>query len=334
MRKKTTLILVCISIIISLCGCSFGKTKVVWTGGFASNQVFKMNDEVCTLGEINIIMANYRNLYLSSYGKDLWSRSASSSDYSLEAYLKDTALNQLAKMTCMNLLAKERNVKLNATEDRQVEEASTQYYESLSKEEISELKINKDDIRNLYEKYALSTKLYSELTVGVNEEVSDDDARIMQVMQIVVSNNSKATKISEKLGQGTDFTSLANLYNEQQQIETFISRKDVPSSVEKVVFLMDNNQISPCIEAEKKYYFYKVINKFDKEKTDANKIVIVQDRARTAFDNVYEDYSQKVKANLNDALWDDYKLQYSDEIKTKQFFQIFDKNLGDLKKSR
>ena len=148
------------------------------------------------------------------------------------------------------------------------------------------------------------------------------------------SNNSKATKISEKLGQGTDFTSLANLYNEQQQIETFISRKDVPSSVEKVVFLMDNNQISPCIEAEKKYYFYKVINKFDKEKTDANKIVIVQDRARTAFDNVYEDYSQKVKANLNDALWDDYKLQYSDEIKTKQFFQIFDKNLGDLKKSR
>ncbi len=121
-----------------------------------------------------------------------------------------------------------------------------------------QLKINKDDIRNLYEKYALSTKLYSELTVGVNEEVSDDDARIMQVMQIVVSNNSKATKISEKLGQGTDFTSLANLYNEQQQIETFISRKDVPSSMEKVVFLMDNNQISPCIEAEKKYYFYKV----------------------------------------------------------------------------
>ncbi|MBP7319894.1 MAG: peptidyl-prolyl cis-trans isomerase [Lachnospiraceae bacterium] len=329
-----TLILLCISIIISLCGCSFGKTKVVWTGAFASNQVFKMDDEVCTIGEINIIMANYRNLYLNSYGKELWSRSASTSEYSLEAYIKDTALNQLSKMTCMNLLAKERKVQLSSAEDKQVEEASTQYYDSLSKEEISELKINKDDIRKLYGKYALSTKLYSELTVGVNEEVSDDDARIMHVMQIVVSSSTKASKISEKLEQGTDFTSLANLYNEQQQIETFVSRTEVPSNVERTIFTMDNDQISPCIEAEKKFYFYKVLDKFDKEKTDANKIVIVQNRARTAFDNVYEDFSQKVKANLNDALWDDYKLHYSEAIKTEQFFQIFDKYLGELKKSR
>ena len=320
--------------LIGLSGCSFGKTKVVWTGGFASNQVFKMDGEVCTIGEINIIMANYRNLYLDSYGKELWKRSAAASEYSLEEYLKDTALNQLSKMTCMTLLAKESKVQLSTSEKEQVEKASEQYYDSLSKEEISELKISKEEISDLYEKYALSTKLYSVLTVGVNEEVSDDDARVMQVMQIVVSSSSKADKISEKLTQGTDFTSLANLYNEQQQIETFVSRSDVPSSVEKVLFTMDNNQISSCIEADKKYYFYKVLNKFDKEKTDANKVVIVQDRARTAFDNVYEDYSQKVKANLNDALWDEYKLSYSDAVKTKQFFQIFDKHLGDLKKSR
>lgn len=334
MKKKATLILLCIIMLISLYGCSFGKTKVVWTGGFASNQVFKMDGEVCTIGEINIIMANYRNLYLDSYGKELWNRSASASEYSLEEYLKDTALNQLSKMTCMTLLAKERKVQLSSSEKEQVEEASAQYYDSLSKAEISELKVSKDEIIDLYEKYALSSKLYSVLTVGVNEEVSDDDARIMQVMQIVVSSSSKANKISDKLAQGTDFTSLANLYNEQQQIETFVSRTDVPSSVEKVLFTMDNNQVSPCIEADKKYYFYKVLNKFDKEKTDANKVVIVQDRARTAFDNVYEDYSQKVKANLNEVLWDEYKLSYSDAVKTKQFFQIFDKHLGDLKKSR
>ena len=97
---------------------------------------------------------------------------------------------------------------------------------------------------------------------------------------------------------------------------------------------MDNDQISPCIEANKKFYFYKIINKFDKEKTNANKLVIVNDRARTAFDNVYEAHCEKVKANLNDNLWENMKLKYSEEVKTKEFFQIFDKYLGDLKKSR
>lgn len=293
-----------------------------------------MDGEVCTVGEMNIIMANYRNLYLDSYGKDLWTRSEDKSDYTLEAYIKDTALTQLAKMTCMNLLANERKVELTRSEEKQVDKASNQYFESLSEKEKDELKITKDDVYSLYEKYALSTKLYSVLTVGVNEEVSDDDARIMQVMQIVVSGDDKASKIKQKLAQGTDFTSVANLFNEQQQIETFVSRKDVPSSVEKTIFAMDNDQISPCIEANKKFYFYKIINKFDKEKTNANKLVIVNDRARTAFDNVYEAHCEKVKANLNDNLWANMKLKYSEEVKTKEFFQIFDKYLGDLKKSR
>lgn len=293
-----------------------------------------MDGEVCTLGEANIMMATYHNLYQDSYGKELWNRSKEASEYTLETYIKDTALNQLAKMTCMNLLAKERKIQLTEAELKKVEEASSQYYETLSKEEKDELNISKEDVRSLYEKYAQSTKLYSVLTVGVNEEVSDDDARIMQVMQIVVSNKEKADKVLEKLGQKTDFTSIANLFNEQQQIELAVSRKDVPPTVEKVLFSMDNNQISGCIEADKKYYFYKVINKFDKAKTDENKLVIVHERARTAFDNVYEDYSKKVKADVNESLWNGLKIQYSDDVKTKQFFEIFDKNLGDLKKSR
>ena len=57
MKKKIILMLLCVSFLTCLCGCSFGKTKVVWTGGFLSNQIFKMDGEVCTVGEMNIIMA-------------------------------------------------------------------------------------------------------------------------------------------------------------------------------------------------------------------------------------------------------------------------------------
>jgi len=334
MKKKIGLIVISFFLTIGLTSCSLGKTKVVWTGGFSSDQIFKMEEESCMLDEANILMANYKSQYMNDYGTELWNRSKSTQDYSLEAYIKEVTLSQLAKMTCMNLLANQQKLTLNKEEKNKIELATKAYYQSLTKTEVNELNVSYDTVKKLYEKYALATKLYTELTVGVNEEVSDDDARVMQVMQIVVSTKEKADKVTQRLVDSKDFAATANLYNEEQVIEQFVSRQDVPEEVEKIIFNLDNEQISGSIPAQDKFYFYKIVNKLNKEKTDEHKLDIVEERAKDAFDNVYEKFSKKIKTEFNSSMWDNVRVDFTDNVKTDSFFSTFDQYLGELRKSR
>ena len=46
--------------------------------------------------------------------------------------------------------------------------------------------VSEATIEKLYENYALASKVYTSLTTGVNEEVSDDEARVMEAQQIYV----------------------------------------------------------------------------------------------------------------------------------------------------
>ena len=243
-------------------------------------------------------MANYKNLYFKAYSNELWERSEVVTEYTLEAYIKDVALSQMAKMMCMNLLAQEQKVFLTKNEQESVLKVSNEYFASLTKDEILELDITKESVISLYEKFALATKLYTELTDGVNEEVSDNDGRVMQVLQIVVSSQEKADKVAQRLSESEDFESAANLYNEKQTIELYVTRKDVPKEVEELIFQMDDNQVSECIFVNNQYCFYKIVNKFDKFKTDENKLIIVDERAKEAFDNVYDQYSKKIKTDF------------------------------------
>ncbi len=334
MKKKIGLIAIGFFLTICLTSCSLGKTKVVWTGGFSSDQIFKMEEDSCMLEEANILMANYKNQYLKDYGIELWERSKSTQDYSLEAYIKEVTLSQLAKMTCMNLLANQQKLTLTEEEKNKIEIASKEYFNSLTKTEVNELNVSKETVKTLYEKYALATKLYTELTVGVNEEVSDDDARVMQVMQIVVSTKEKSDKVTQRLAESGDFAATANLYNEEQLVEQNVSRQDVPQEVEKVIFMLDNEQISGSIPAQGKFYFYKIVNKFNKEKTDEHKLDIVEERAKDAFDNVYEKFSKKIKTEFNSSMWNNVRVDFTNNVKTDSFFTIFDKHLGELRKSR
>lgn len=63
------------------------------------------------------------------------------------------------------------------------------------------------DIAEYYTHYALAQKLYHSLTNGVNEEVSDDEARVMEIMQIYVTDEDRAHEVEQKLAQGDDFAS-------------------------------------------------------------------------------------------------------------------------------
>ena len=205
-----------------LTGCQIGDTNIVISRPLSSRYVFQIGEMSCSVKEAKLYLANYQNLYGTAYTLNLWEHDFG--DESLEEYIKAITMNELVTMVCMNQLATEKEISLNEADESKIKEAAKVYYESLSDEERSYLGVSEADIVTYYEHYGLAQKVLKELTGEINGEVSDDEARVMEVLQIYVTDAEKAAEVSEKLRNGEDFASVANMYNELPGIQSNICK--------------------------------------------------------------------------------------------------------------
>ncbi len=290
--------------------------------------MFTLDKSACSLKEAKVYLANYQNIYGTAYTIDLWQHDFG--DASLLDYVKDITLEELTRVYTMDLLAQSQEVTLSEDETAKVAEAAKEYYASLSEDETAYMDVAETDIVEYYTHYALAQKLYHSLTNGVNEEVSDDEARVMEIMQIYVTDEDRAHEVEQKLAQGDDFASVANNYNELSAIQVTVSRDDLPDEVEEVAFQLDDNAVSGMIAAGNGYYFIKCLNKYNEELTEANKSNIVEKREKEAFDDVYNEFVASLSSRLNTDLWDGIELTTDGSIQTNSFFAVFEKYCGEI----
>lgn len=322
-RKWIQMIPVTIAMLMCLGGCQIGNRQIVVSGSLSDKQVFKIGSATCGVKEAKVYLTNYQNIYGTAYGLNLWEHDFG--DNSLTQYVKDITLEELTHVICMDLLAESQEVSLSEEEKADVASAAKEYYASLSEDEIAYLAVTESDIAEYYAHYALAQKLYHSLTNGVNDEVSDDEARVIEIMQIYVTDETKAAEVLSKLKKGDDFASVANNYNQLSSIQVTVSRDELPAEVEKVAFDLDNGEISDEIPVDHGYYFIKCLNKYDEELTEANKSNIVEKREKEAFDDIYNEYVSGLSSYLNQNLWDELELDTDAAIATDSFFEVFEK---------
>ena len=309
---------------VQLAGCQLGDTQVMVSAGFSDNDVFKIKNEVCTLPEARVVMTNYQNMYATMYGIDLWQHKFGNND--LENYVKDLTSSRLAQIMAMDFLAEEKDISLSKEEKEKVREAAEEYYNSLNDTEKEYMHVKQGDIETLYKRYGLANKLYTHLTQGVDDEVSDDEARVMEAQQIFVASKEKAKEVAGQLKEGADFLSVANVYNEASEIEVTFGRNDVAPEVEKVAFSLENDQVSKRIKTEKGFYFLKCTNHYNQEKTDDNKSVILEKRRKEAFDDVYMEFLDSLSSEFNEEVWEQVRVEVNQEVKTDSFFEVYEKH--------
>lgn len=321
---KYRILAVFLLLALQLAGCQLGDTQVMVSAGFSDNDVFKIKNEVCTLPEARVVMTNYQNMYATMYGIDLWKHKFGSND--LENYVKDLTISRLAQIMAMDFLAEEKDISLSKEEKGKIQEAAEEYYNSLNDTEKEYMHVKQGDIEILYKRYGLANKLYTHLTQGVDDEVSDDEARVMEAHQIFVTSKEKAKEVAGQIKEGTDFLSVANIYNEASEIEVTFGRNDVAPEVEKVAFSLENDQVSRRIKTDKGFYFLKCINHYNQEKTDDNKSVILEKRRKEAFDDVYMEFLDTLSSEFNEQVWEQVKVEVNQEVKTDSFFEVYEKH--------
>jgi foldase protein PrsA len=167
-------------------------------------------------------------------------------------------------------------------------------------------------------------KLYATLTDGVNEEVSDDEARVIRLQQIFLTDPDIAQMVAKKLEDGEDFASVAAAYNRGSTVEVTVARGDYPQEVEDVAFNLDEGACSSMIETDNGYYFVKCLSRFEEELTEANKANILIRREKEQFDDLYDEFLNSCEFERNDALWEEVSLEGITGIATDSFFARYD----------
>jgi foldase protein PrsA len=322
-------------------GCAKKTASVIFVDKLGENDVFRISNSVCTVAEAKIYLTNLKNQYESVYDSSMWKTKCGKT--TIEDYAKKTVLSKLAQIKSMALFAQQYNITLTDEEKNTITMAAKEYYESLNEDEIADMGIKQEDVVNVYSDYLLASKVYSSLTTETNTEVSDDEARVITVQQIVINKYSldqagskitftdeekqetynKAQNVLEKANNGEDFATLAENYSDYEVCELQVGRGNLEAAVEKVVFDMENDAISDIIETEDGYYIIKCINSYDIDATDANKEVIIEQRKTKAFDEAYEVFVDGLVSEFNDELWNTVTFDNNENVKTANFFDIY-----------
>ena len=324
---------VAVMLAIGNSGCQIGNEEVTISRGMSDDEVFLIDGKACTLPVMKLLLMNNMNLHGESYGIDLLHNEDLKVQKKFEQYVKKTGMDEITRIYCMVALADSQGVVLTDEQKELAQWAGEDCFQSLSDDEVSCLGVTLEDVQALYEKYALADKLYQTLVQDVNEEVSDDEARIMEVRQIYTTDEAQARKALEDLETEMEFSTVAANYNEADEIMLTLQRGMLPKEAETVAFSMEDGEISDLIVTDQGYYILFCDNKYDEEQTQIHKQDIVEQRKQEAFRSVYDPFVETLHSKLNESVWSDISIREMEQYSFDDFYVIYEKYLAEEKLS-
>ena len=104
------------------------------------------------------------------------------------------------------------------------------------------------------------------------------------------------------------------------------AKGEMDPAFEEAAFRLETGEISEVVRSESGFHIIKCLNTFDREETDANKLKMVEKRRQEAFGEEYNAFVQTLARNLNRDLWEKTELIYDPEVKTDNFFEVYEKH--------
>lgn len=277
-----------------------------------------------TDAETMLVIASERNRYRDVYTDQIWEVQMEDEGVSFDTYLLQEIRKFMTELTVMSRLAEERGVRLSGQEKEKIRQLAEAYYESMTKEDRRYTGAKEKDVSRFYEQYHLANKLVEELTKDVDVEISDSDAKVIDVQEIVVSDAQTAQQILEQIGAGkSDFLSFARTVSEDTVIEKTVGRNERPGAYEDAVFALESGETSSVIETDGKYYIVHVVKDYDEDATQERKQKLMKQRVNQAFRTIYDSYAAEHPVELEGKIWKEEILKQGEKSVTASLFQMY-----------
>lgn len=326
-------------------GCTMTDRKIVLTTGFSDNEIFRIEDSVCSLSEAMLYLVNTQVGYETTFGSDIWK--AQTDNGTVEERLKESVLAKIAQIKAMNLLAKENGIELDEAEEAKAEAAASEYYASLTPTDIEAMKgITEEELVQVVRERAIADKLYDYIIRDINPEISDDEARTITVEQIVLKTYTldeagqkvllpesrkrsvkyRANEVKTALSnEESSFEELMANYNEAEEGVISFGKGEMEEIYEETAFNLGNEEVSDIFETSEGYVILKCISTFNREETEANKVKIVAKRKREVFGEQYDAFVATLTKELNESLWSSVEIVSDESVTTSNFFDVYSK---------
>lgn len=316
-RKKALAVLIAAGMFLTGCG------KGLPMGADVSQA------KAYTLPQTMIVVATERNQYQEIYTSQIWGVELPDGE-TFEDYLLGQVKEFLQEMKTMNLLAKEQEITLSGDEKEELGKLADEYYQSLSKEDIAYMGITKDDVETMYEEYYLSNKVVSELTKDMDLEISDSEAKVITIQQIVLSDGNTAADVyGEVTAEGADFSAIAKEYSEETVTQRQIGRGEEPGALEDAAFALAKDEISNVVSYDGKYYIVRCVNDYEEAATAERKEQLHIQRKKEAFDRIYDQFKADHPLTFEDDMWDNIRFSIDDKTSTTDFFKLYKKHFPE-----
>lgn len=317
-KRKTGFFVLFLWAVVLLTGCKKEVTSAPTVRG----------DYNYTKPQAMIIVATERNRYEQAYTDAVWEVTLEGGQ-TFEAYLLEQLRTFLRDLKTMNLLADREGIDLTNAEKERIRQIAEQYYNGLTQEDIQYMGITSDDVLFMYQEYYRANKIVGELTKDVNLEVSDSEAKVISVRQIVLSDREEALQVHKRVSEeGSDFASIARETTTAEVIERRIGRGEEPQGVEDVLFALKTGEISPVVMVDDVYYIFQCVNDYDMDATKERKTQIHEERKAWVFQQIYDQFQENNQVVFSEEIWADIRFSKDDNSTTDNFFALYQEEFG------
>ena len=319
-RGKFWLLAAMCVLLLCCAGCK-DDVQLKLTTGLNEGELFRIEKKACTEAEARLFLMNQKNEYENTYGENIWKAEVGETTFA--GQMKDQLQAFLYQLKGMVLMAESRGITLSDEEKGLAAVAAKEYMAGLSVEAASYLGMTEEQLTQLYQEYRLAERLVTQVTAIVEDEISDDEARVIEVQQIVFSKKklaedgrlvalsateladvrAKAQEAADRAAAGDSFTLLQETYSSEPVGSIRVSRFDVDKAWENAVFVLGKEEISGVIETEDALYVVRCVNNLLGEETQTNKEVIRQRKKAQIFYQEYNAYVAKLLVQNKEGGW-------------------------------
>ncbi len=303
-RSKSIISIVAVVLVVALFAVYikfFNGSIVYISTGLGKNTILNAKNQKTAMYQADILMSDAKSEYEDVFGSDIWGQTIDG--VSFEDYAKDQIRTKLIRVRCMNVYAKQRGVVLSRVQKENVQNAAKEYLEKLSDDKKTSLGLTQEKMENMFTDFAIAKTLYDDITSTVVDEISADDARVINVQYIVCENAGDINSAKEELDNGEVFYSVMSKYSDSSDYECVLKRGEMDEAFEKVAFDLKSGEVSKVVYANDKYYIIKCVSDNEKAKTEANKASIADEKKLEHFNEAFKDFETSIYVEFNNKAW-------------------------------
>lgn len=265
--------------------------------------------------------------YENDYGKNIWKADIYNNGETFDKVIKEEVIHQITELKVIS--AEAVKLKISLTEEERAEAASyaEEEYKNLTEQDKKSYMITKKLLRQVYCDNLLADKVFENLTINVDTDVSDEAAKQITVQDIFIQNynlDSKGKKVKlsdedkkaaykkvkslyKQAGKTSDFQSLAQANTQADKAEYTFGKNSVPEdfgdTFKDAAFALKTGQLSDIITTDNGWHIIYCVSDFNVDATTQVKEDIIDERRNNMFSKLYKKWADNYDVVVNNEAW-------------------------------